>query len=366
MDTDKPEVRSVLTLAVLAVIIGGLFVAGRVVPAPALLTSERRAPAALPSLTVDSVLSAQYMHGVENWASDTLPLREPLRTLHAASVLGLFAQTDKAGLYLGDSGLGRFAPVNSESVTQAAAKIAQVAQGLGGLHLYYGLIPDKSWYAGRYLPGFDPGTAEAILAERLTGLTPISLTDTLAAGDFYRTDLHWDQTKLGPVVDTLGAAMGFTGNMSGFTQQLAGQFAGAYAGQWALPVAPEPLAYLQNPGLTATYLNPATQTMEPGPVYDPTALTGVDPYNLFLGGPQPLVQLTNANATTDRELFLFRDSFGSSLAPLLAGTYAKVTLIDLRYINAKLLDQFVDFTPGSDALFLYSSQILNNSSTLLV
>jgi hypothetical protein len=39
-------------------------------------------------------------------------------------------------------------------------------------------------------------------------------------------------------------------------------------------------------------------------------------------------------------------------------------LIDLRYIDIRLLEQYLTFDGGADVLFLYSSQILNNSSIL--
>jgi len=364
--TGRPDRRSVLTLAVVVAIVGGLFLAGRIVPAPTLLPNERRAAARAPSLSVGSVLDTSFMKGFENYAADAFPLREPFRTLHAATVLKVFGQTDKSGLYEGAAGLGSLDPVKPASVELAADKIRRVADSLPGLHIYYGLIPDKSTYAGRYLPGFDAAQAQSILDGRLAGLTAVPLTDALSADAFYRTDLHWDQARLGPVVDALGRAMGFVPDLGGFSSQDAGTFRGAYAGQWALPVAPDTMTYLTAPGVTAQYLDPVTRTMTPGPVYDPGAITGIDPYNLFLGGPQPLVVLTNPQASSDRQLFWFRDSFSSSLAPLLTSVYAKITLIDLRYISTSALSGLVDFPPGSDVLFLYSSQVLNNAGTLLV
>ena len=60
---------------------------------------------------------------------------------------------------------------------------------------------------------------------------------------------------------------------------------------------------------------------------------------------------------------LFRDSFGSSLAPLLLSGYRKVTLVDLRYIASSQLERFITFT-DQDVLFLYSSLILNGGSML--
>ena len=60
---------------------------------------------------------------------------------------------------------------------------------------------------------------------------------------------------------------------------------------------------------------------------------------------------------------MFRDSFGSSMIPLLLKDYKTVTVVDIRYIAADYLDSFLDFH-GQDVLFLYSTLILNSSNTL--
>ena len=60
------------------------------------------------------------------------------------------------------------------------------------------------------------------------------------------------------------------------------------------------------------------------------------------------------------ELIVFRDSFGSSLIPLLAEEYEKITLVDIRYISSSLLGEFISFD-GQQVLFLYSSLLLNSS-----
>lgn len=73
--------------------------------------------------------------------------------------------------------------------------------------------------------------------------------------------------------------------------------------------------------------------------------------------------MENPAATSQRELILFRDSFGSSLAPLLTSSYQKITLIDLRYISSDLLDSYVRFQ-DQDVLFLYSALIWNQSGTI--
>ena len=84
---------------------------------------------------------------------------------------------------------------------------------------------------------------------------------------------------------------------------------------------------------------------------------------MFLSGSKSLLTIENPNASTDKELIVFRDSFGSSIAPLFAEGYAKITLVDIRYISPNMLGRFIEFT-NQDVLFLYSTSVLNNSITI--
>ena len=95
-------------------------------------------------------------------------------------------------------------------------------------------------------------------------------------------------------------------------------------------------------------------------VYTPDRFSGMDGYDTFLSGAQALLTVENPLADTDRRLILFRDSFGSSLAPLLLESYREITLVDLRYFSSSLLGDYVDFD-GADVLFLYSTSILNSA-----
>ena len=92
--------------------------------------------------------------------------------------------------------------------------------------------------------------------------------------------------------------------------------------------------------------------------------TGNDMYEIFLGGSKSLISIENPNAKTDRELVMFRDSFGSSIAPLLAEDYAKITLVDIRYLPSQLLGRYLTFDGSEDVLFLYSVMVLQNSLTM--
>ena len=67
--------------------------------------------------------------------------------------------------------------------------------------------------------------------------------------------------------------------------------------------------------------------------------------------------------TSGKELIIFRDSYGSSLAPLLLSSYSKITLVDTRYISPTILGNYINFD-NKDVLFIYSISIINNSYSL--
>jgi len=398
----KPEIRSALTLAVFVLIVGGAFFLNLFMPKPEVLASERRMPAPFPKFSADAVISGGFMNAFGKYATDNFIFRDELRTIRAASVLGAFMQTDKSGLYY-DAGVGagKFEKLDEGAVRKTAGKIKKLCELLPGVDIYFAAVPDKSRYAARYFPGFDIARAVEILEEELPGVKFIDLAGAMTGEDFYRTDIHWDQSRLlraGGILDAVGAAMGLGGRLNkNFTVNTAGTFYGVYAGQLALPLDKDVMTYLTSEvtdGALVSYFNPLTDSWEPGVMYDLPAVGGRDPYDLFLRGVQPLIIIENPAADTARQLYLFRDSFGSSLAPALVSAYRKITIIDMRYIDSRMLDYYIEddeaaaaarfagellFGAGvtdplqrgfanadADALFLYSAQILNNPDVIMV
>jgi hypothetical protein len=105
-----------------------------------------------------------------------------------------------------------------------------------------------------------------------------------------------------------------------------------------------------------------TGMMNSSEVYDMEKAEGKDPYELFLSGNQPYVRITNPANPEGKRLVVFRDSFGSSIAPLLAQGYSEVILLDLRYLSSAFVGKVgIDFR-NADVLFLYSTLLLNSST----
>ena len=73
-----------------------------------------------------------------------------------------------------------------------------------------------------------------------------------------------------------------------------------------------------------------------------------------------MLTIYNNLASSDDELIVFRDSYGSSLV---ISSYKKTIVIDTRYISSNILDNYVEFK-GQDVLFLYSVSTINKSFTV--
>ena len=98
-------------------------------------------------------------------------------------------------------------------------------------------------------------------------------------------------------------------------------------------------------------------------IYNVDKKNSLDKYDIYLSGAVSLISIENTENKTGRELVVFRDSYASSLIPLLVEGYDKITLVDTRYISPKILKQYIEFN-NQDILFLYSTSIINNSYTL--
>ena len=365
------KAKSIGIVAVFLALLFGL-AALQLLPDQALSTSERRRLAQKPELTAESVKTAEYMQDLEEYLLDQFPLRDGWRTVKALLRFDLFQQKDNNGVYLvGDQVCKLEYPLDEKQVIYAAQKIAEVCETyLAGKDVYFAAVPDKNYYAaqaGGY-PSLDYDRMAQLLAEHLPQtVQQVTLTDVLTLEDYYRTDTHWRQERLFAVAEKLASAMGVQQALTpqeDYTAHTLSPFYGVYCGQSALPVAPDTLCYLTSEATDSATVTGIELEGETA-VYREELFTGMDGYDVFLSGAQSLLTIEVPDARTDRELILFRDSYGSSLAPLLTGAYSRITLIDLRYIPAQLLGDYVDFSrENQDVLFLYSTLILNSGMLL--
>lgn len=362
----QKKLKNFATLLLLGAVLLGFCAWSILKPDETLSVSERRKLAQLPELSTSTLLSGRFMTNFESYVLDQFPMRDGLRSLKAFTALGLFGQSDTNGVYNDGGYLAKLDfPLDTASVDNAAERFTAVYDRyLAGTdcRVYLSIVPDKNRYTDSTYPKLD----YAAMTKRLTAAMPwaenIDLSGALTLESYYCTDPHWRQEALADAARLLAQSMGAELTQPFETAELSQPFYGAYCGQIALPQESDTLRYLTNDILEACRLYNYETQLYTG-LYDEAALESNDLYDFFLYGSRSLLTVENPNAKTDRELVIFRDSYGSSIAPLLAEGYARITLVDIRYLSPELLSRYLTFE-AQDVLFLYSTSVLNSSNAL--
>lgn len=339
-------------------------------PADDTSDSERRLLAQFPETSAENLLSGKFMSDFETYSLDQFPLRDNFRTLKAMSAFYLFGKKDNNDIYISDGYAAKIEyPLNENSVNKAADKLTSLynkyIEGTGA-NVYLSVIPDKGYYLAEDngYPAMDYEKLFSIMKEKMHFAQYIDVTDKLDITDYYKTDTHWRQEKILDVAEKFSSAMGTAAVDSYEEVKTDVPFYGVYYGQSALPLPSESISYVHNEVMdNCEVYNAETGKTSVGMI-DYDKMNSRDPYEMFLSGATPILKITNPAGTKGKELVVFRDSFGSSLVPLLVSDYEKVTVVDTRYIHPDYVGNFVDFESVDDVLFVYSTVILNQSEAL--
>lgn len=333
---------------------------------PLLSFEERRKLQQFPDLTVQSVLSTEFMKDLELYLADSFPFRNAFRKLKLQIASNVFNKKDQDGYFFYNGHVSKLDDsVNEDQVLLGAEKInALYEKYLKDMKVHYAIIPDKNHYLleGTDYPKMDYQLLDQLMTDHVSGPEKILLEDVLELKDYYFTDPHWKQENLEDVIERLGDAFGFNIQMENFKVEDWRDFYGAYSSHAQNTSTPDILRYLVSKDLLSSQIY-TVDTESYSMIYTPEANVQMDPYSYFAGGPAAIQIIEKNQASTGEELIIFRDSFGSSLAPILMEHYDRITLIDLRYISSDLLDEYVAFG-DQDVLFLYSTGVLNQSVML--
>ncbi|MBQ1190148.1 MAG: hypothetical protein IIX57_07035 [Lachnospiraceae bacterium] len=362
--------KSVVVTSVMAAVLFGCSVLAWTKETDAFSDSERRELAKFPKFSVETMMDGSFMEDFEAYTLDQFPFRDLFRKLKARIVFDVWGQKDNNDIYIADGYASKMEyPLSKPMLDHAVNRFEYLYETYlqDAEDIYFAIVPDKNYFLAEqngYL-SLDYEELISYMNEKTDYMTPIDLTGQLKLEDYYYTDTHWRQENLTDLADYLLEAMGAESEEQEY-QKIEPEipFYGVYYGQAALPMEPDTLNYLTNEMLedckVFTY-----ETGKPVeiPMYDMEKAAGKDPYEMFLSGTRPILTIENPHVDNGEELIVFRDSFGSSLVPLLAKAYEKITILDIRYVNSSMLGQFVEFG-DQDVLFLYSTMLLNSSLAL--
>ena len=332
--------------------------------------AERRPLMQIPQISANSVFSGKFAGDFEDFTLDQFPLRDTFRKLKSQFHYNILKQADNNGIYLVDDMVAKIEyPLDESSVNYVVGRLQYVYDTYlkdTDCKIYTSVIPDKNYYmaAQNGYPSLDYAALFDAYRPVLSWARYVEITDLLNHNDYYHTDTHWRQECIYDVAQRLLEMMdAAVPELESFTPEKVEQpFYGVYFGQAALPMEPEDMYILQSDLLDGcTVTDPLTGAVSK--VYNMDKLESPDLYDVFLSGAQPILTIENPAGKPGKELVLFRDSYGSSLAPLLLQGYSRVTLVDIRYIHPDQVGDYVTFD-SQDVLFLYSTLILNNGRSL--
>ncbi len=350
-----------------AVTIGGVSLFA--LPAKTWSESERRLLASMPEFNRKNVFDGSYFEDLDTWMADHFAKREEFRHLRAVFQTGVLNENEYNG-FVNKNGyiISLQKRINKASVDYAEERFELVYKKYlrsSACKMYKALIPDKSYFLeNEGYPVLDHSELEEMYSEVFPYAEKISVNDALDLTDYYKTDSHWRQEELLPAAGKLLEAMGKDSsiiNENLFEKKSVYPFLGVYAGQSAMDPDPEAIYYL-----TGGYIDDLKafdlEEREYFPVYNPLGCDDRDLYTLFMGGGKGLIRIDNPNAPKG-ELVVFRDSFGAAVSPLLAASYSRVYLVDIRYVHPDIIGRYIRFT-DQDVLFLLSETLINNSQGL--
>lgn len=254
--------------------------------------------------------------------------------------------------------------VNTNGIKSNIEKIKNVCEkNLQNMNLYFTIIPDKTYYLENHINTKFREIENTVKENLSPKIEFFDISNKLSLEDYYRTDMHWKQEKLGEVIETIRDELNLKSEDINYEEKTLREFYGTYYKEIESNILPDELIYWTNNNIeNCTVYNEETKTTEKVYNIDKSKDTG-NKYDIFLSGASAIEIIKNENANTNKKLILFRDSFGSSLAPLLVDNYKEILLIDLRYVNYTILDNYIDFSnyENQDVLFIYSSRVLNKT-----
>ena len=357
----QDKTKNIIITIGFVVIIIGVFLVNLIVKDKQISTSERRKLAQLPELSISKILNGSAMLDLDKYVTDQFVQRDLFKSIKSIWSINIFRHKDNNNLFVKEDSIYKIEyPLNEKNTKKSADKIKEVCEKyLQTMNVNYAIIPDKNYYLKNddHLK-MDYNRLKEIMGDTLTNANYIDIWNELKLEDYYKTDLHWKQENLQNVVSKIQNDMNLENTSSIiYETKNMGQFFGTYYGQLGLNLPADTLNILTNETLQSCTTYNYEKKIK-GKVYEET--NSADKYDIYLSGATALISIDNPNAKTEKELLLFRDSFGSSLAPLLVENYKKITLIDLRYISSKLLSHYINFN-NQDVLFLYSTVILNQN-----
>lgn len=357
----KDKNQNKLTIILFITILFTIFIANILIKDKEISISERRKLNQFPQLNIQNILNGKFSTQFEKYTTDQFIFRDTLRKIKAT--IDLKIKKDYHNIYITNNYLvEQTYHLSESSVKNFTTKTNEIkTKYITNSNIYYSIIPDKNYYINDKNLKLDYQKLQNILNEELIDIKYIDIIPLLSLDNYYKTDSHWKQETLIPIANQILNSMNNSQTNNYIPKEIT-NFKGVYSYQIPITNAQDKIIILTNETIeistTYNYINNTTN-----PIYNLDKINTYDKYDIYLNGADPLIRIDNPTITTNKELIIFRDSFASSLTPLLINSYKTIYLVDTRYISSKLITNYINLN-NKDILFIYCTSTINNSFTM--
>jgi len=354
----------------------------------------------------NNIKNKQFMNRFDEWFADRFVLREEFIVLQNELEM-LQGKTEINGVYVvGDRLIHSWDGETTDVLDLTLEAIDGFAYQMRELYdteSYIMLVPSaQEIYMDMLPPNSQPGNQTALIKHCYDGLEHLTSIDAMTylvensdSYIYYRTDHHWTTygaywgyyaaaARLGIVpydlawFDVEHASSDFRGTL--FSKTLNSRISPDVMSFYTLSSERLGVPVPESTLTITTGKNASGRSIstEYSSLYLRQFLDKKDKYSAFMGVNSPLMEvITGATGSftssaggvgavgeeSEASLLIFKDSFAHCMIPFLANHYSRITVLDMRHINADVR-QFVDLSEYSQVLFLYEATNFSSDEDL--
>lgn len=354
------KLKNIVVVVSFSLIIFGFFFLNLISPDKDISTSERRNLKLFPKFDLKKVINGEFFKEFDEYSMDQFYRREDFRNLKIKLdllTLGNYKEMSIYNSYIYEI----LYPLNEKSVLNLTSKINKIKELYlnDSNKIYFSLIPDKNYYIENSLK-LNYDKMVSLYKNNVSG-EYIDLFKVLNLDDYYKSDTHWKEERLEKVAEKLGKVLEVTLD-NNYNLEEVTEFNGVYGSRLILKGELDKIVTVHNEYIDEALVTDLVTNKQMN-IYDKKKISSLDKYDIYLDGANSLIKIFNPLSNNNRKLIIFRDSYSSSLAPLLISGYQEIILVDTRYISPKILRNYIDFN-GADILFLYGVLMANDSYSI--
>lgn len=335
-----------LALSLIFILLIGSFTLGYIfVPQKSFSQNENRSLQTFPTLTPKGVLSGDVQAKLNTYTSDQVMLRNSLISLKTA-VQRTLGRKDIGGVYICSDGYYIEKYTNDdipkdtyENNLNTIKKFFDTYKNKITGKCSVAIVPDAGLILSDKLPKNASVYDEEKIINRVysvSGGTSVDLVTPLKAvkdSAFYKTDHHWTASGAFAAYKAYCNALSKPIYDEYKKETASTDFKGTLYSKIIDPFSKtDTIEFYRYDGDENYKVTADGKTLSG--IYDRSYLKKKDKYSAFLGGNHAKVTVSGGSGSGN--LLIIRDSYSSSMLPMLMKNYSSITLVDTRYFRGSL------------------------------